>query len=358
MPNDLTDGSNSIGLLDLVAGYAEDASLEDGFGRKHFEFWRLSFWHGLHYKTKTPGGVSHEPVWYAPAMSSGAKSRQVITPVITVLGPGRLGSALATSLHQRGLKVRLLVLRPGSKLRRNATVLARKLGARATKLGETPLPPGLVWITVPDDAIATVADQLSRSQSWRGFTVFHSSGALTSDVLEPLRRKGAKVASVHPGMTFVRDSLPTMEGVPFGVEGDPSAVRLARKIIKNIGGTAVTIRKQDKVLYHAFDSFASPLLIALMATLEEVGKAAGIKQSELRKLAGPLLRQTLTNYLDHGAAAAFSGPLIRGDLATIQRHLDELQKLPLALNVYLALARVAVKKLPVQNRAALQRALR
>jgi predicted short-subunit dehydrogenase-like oxidoreductase (DUF2520 family) len=225
-------------------------------------------------------------------------------------------------------------------------------------LGESPLPPGLVWITVPDDTIATVASQLSRSQSWRGFTVFHSSGALTSDVLAPLRKKGAKVASVHPGMTFVHNSVPTMQGVPFGVEGDSSAVRLAKKIVKAMGGTAVTIRKQDKVLYHAFDSFASPLLIALLAALEEVGKSAGIKQSSLKKMAGPLLRRTLGNYLEHGTAAAFSGPLIRGDVATTSRHLEHLRKVPLAREVYVALGKVAIQHLPVRNRKALQRALR
>jgi predicted short-subunit dehydrogenase-like oxidoreductase (DUF2520 family) len=159
-------------------------------------------------------------------------------------------------------------------------------------------------------------------------------------------------------MTFVRKSAPTFEGVPFGIEGDAGAVRMAKKIIKDLGGTAVTIRKQDKVLYHAFDSFASPMLIALTAALEEVGKAAGIQQDDLRKMAGPLLRQTLTNYLDHGAAAAFSGPLIRGDVATIQRHLEELRKVPLAREAYVALGKVAIQRLPVKNRAALQRALR
>ena len=250
------------------------------------------------------------------------------------------------------------MVRSDARVQRDAVTLARKVNARIVKLGKAPLLHGLVWITVPDDVIAGVAVQLARSQDWRGMTVFHSSGALTSDALAPLRSKGAKVASVHPGMTFVRKAVPTLEGVPFGVEGDAAAVRLAKKIVGELGGTAVTIKKQDKILYHAFDSCASPMLMALMTALEDVGIAAGIKSAELRAMAGPLLRQTLNNYLEHGAAAAFSGPLIRGDVATIERHLDALREVPLAREAYVALARVAVKNLPVKNRALLEKAIR
>ena len=80
---------------------------------------------------------------------------------------------------------------------------------------------------------------MAAANEWRGRTVFHSSGALTSDVLAPLRAKGAYVASVHPGMTFVRKSVPTLEGVPFGVEGDPAAVRMAKRLVQDLGGKAV-----------------------------------------------------------------------------------------------------------------------
>lgn len=277
--------------------------------------------------------------------------------VISIVGPGRLGSALAINLRRAGWDVEFLIVR-GGKAKPNTTKLARQVKARVLKLGQSPLPRGLVWITVPDDAIAKVASQLADSQPWRGYTVFHSSGALTSDVLSLLRFKGAKVASVHPGMTFVRKAVPTFEGVPFGVEGDAGAVRKAQEIIADLGGSAVKIRKQNKVLYHAFDSFASPMVIALMAALEEVGKAAGIKSAHHRTMAGPLLRQTLDNYLEHGAAAAFSGPLIRGDVATIQRHLKELRRVPLAREAYIALARVAIKKLPVKSRRSLDKVIR
>lgn len=277
---------------------------------------------------------------------------------VCILGPGRLGAALAMNLRNAGWKVTALVVGPRRKVTGRVRKLAAAVDASITHLGEKPLASGLVWITVPDNAIEGVAAKLAAQQSWKGRVVFHSSGALTSDALQVLRAKGARVASVHPGMTFVHGSMPELREVPFGIEGDPAALRVARQIIRELGGIVVTIRKENKVLYHAFDAFASPILIALMAALEEVGMAAGIERTAVSSMAGPLLQTTLNNYLEHGAAAAFSGPFIRGDVAVIQRHLEALRQLPHAQEVYKALARVAVKKLPVKNRNKIREVVR
>jgi len=304
--------------------------------------------HALHYKT-----AAREGFVMLAAMRK-ATSRRVS---ISIVGPGRMGSALAVNLARVGYETKFLVTRSVAKAGSNSRKLARRVGAQVAALGERTLDTELVWITVPDDEIAGVAAKLAAAEEWRGRTVFHSSGALTSDLLSALRRKGAKVASVHPGMTFVGRSLPRLEGVPFGVEGDAEAVRLANRIIRDLGGIAVPIKKKNKVLYHAFGTFASPMVIALMATLEEVGRAAGIKTSDISTMAGPLLGQTLSNYLEHGARAAFSGPLVRGDVATVRSHLTALKKKPQARESYVSLARAALKLLPVKNRAAIQREL-
>ena len=117
--------------------------------------------------------------------------------------------------------------------------------ARTVEIGKQPLDSGIVWITVPDDAIAGVARALAQSQDWKGKIVFHSSGALTSDELVSLRGKGARVASVHPMMTFVRGAVPEMAGVAFAVEGDATAVRAARSIVEDLGGNAFVIKKAE-----------------------------------------------------------------------------------------------------------------
>jgi predicted short-subunit dehydrogenase-like oxidoreductase (DUF2520 family) len=276
---------------------------------------------------------------------------------VSIVGPGRLGSALAVNLARAGYQTKFLVTRSRKRASSDVKKLAQRVNAGVVALGEKTLGTRVVWLAVPDDEMASVAEKLANAQEWHGQTVFHSSGALTSDVLSPLRTKGAKIASVHPVMTFVRRPAPTLEGVPFGVEGDAAAVRLAMKVVRDLGGRAVPIQKQNKVLYHAFGTFASPMVIALMAALEQVGKAAGVKTSRLRDMAGPLLHQTLNNYLEHGAAAAVSGRLVRGDVATVRSHLAALQATPQAREAYLSLARAAIEFLPVKNRSDIAKAL-
>jgi predicted short-subunit dehydrogenase-like oxidoreductase (DUF2520 family) len=274
-------------------------------------------------------------------------------PTISIVGPGNLGRALALTLAAAGYHVPSLILRANSRRLRQAKSLARHIGAQIAHIGKQSISAEIVWITVPDDAIANVARALSQSGDWRGKIVFHSSGALASDELVPLQALGAKVASVHPMMSFVRGEVPEMAGVPFALEGDRAAVRAARSIVKNLGGSSFAIKKQNKVLYHVFGSFASPLVIALMATMEDVARAAGLRNRDIKPVVTPLLSQTLRNYQKHDAARAFSGPLARGDVATVSRHLAELQKLPHAIEVYRALAHSAVKRLPVKNAGAL-----
>jgi predicted short-subunit dehydrogenase-like oxidoreductase (DUF2520 family) len=291
-----------------------------------------------------------------PAVPKQSHSPRPLT--VSIVGPGNLGMALALTLPAAGYVVKFIAARPKSITSRETKGLARRVQARLVALGQEPLETDLVWITVPDDAIAATALRLARTQDWSGKIVFHSSGALSSDDLAPLRKQGAKVASVHPGMTFVRGPAPLMLGVAFAVEGDPAAVRVAKRIVEDVGGTTYAIKKRNKVLYHAFGSFASPLVIALMASLERVAQAAGIRSDDVKTLMVPLLVQTLRNYLQHDAASAFSGPLVRGDVATVRRHLEELKAVPEARAVYIALANAAVKNLPVKNRKAMQRELK
>jgi predicted short-subunit dehydrogenase-like oxidoreductase (DUF2520 family) len=298
-----------------------------------------------------PANLSESAILPAVPKPSPSKAR----PSISIVGPGNLGTALALTLPGAGYEVTFLAARHESPHVRS---LAHRIRAQEVSPGKQPLTTDIVWITVPDDAIANVARLLASSQDWKGKAVFHSSGALTSDELSALRAKGARVASVHPMMTFVRGTVPEMAGISFAVEGDAAAVRMARSIVADLGARSFVIKKQNKVLYHVFGSFASPMVIALMASLEEVARAAGIRQSEIKSVMEPLLSQTLRNYLQQDAASAFSGPLVRGDAATVRKHLAELRNLPEARAVYVALARASLRFLPVRNRRMLERELK
>ncbi len=278
-------------------------------------------------------------------------------PEIAIVGAGNLGSALARALHGAGYRISEIVYRGGRGQRTRQ--LAAQVNSRAVALPQAHWHADLVWLCVPDSQIAICARELAKVADWREKIALHPSGALASDELQPLRRRGAAVASAHPLMTFVRRSSPGLAGVPFAIEGDAAAVRVARRMARDLEGEAFSVRRRDKALYHAWGAFASPLLIALLASAEQVAMAAGVRSpAAARQRMLPILRQTLRNYGALGPADAFSGPLVRGDVATVRRHLRALKKIPAAKQVYVVLARAALETLPVRNREELEKALR
>jgi predicted short-subunit dehydrogenase-like oxidoreductase (DUF2520 family) len=279
-------------------------------------------------------------------------------PKIAIVGPGRLGTALALDLTRAGYTLAEIISRNRGPSLRRGRELAKLTGARASTSRDARLQADLIWFCVPDREIAGAASELAPVTEWKGKIVFHSSGALGSDELGALRRRGATVASVHPLMTFVARSTPSLRGVPFGVEGDRVAASLARRIAADLGGEAFDIRKQDKPAYHAWGALASPLLVAALVTAEKVAHEAGVSGTRARGRMLLIVMQTIANYAKLGPAEALSGPLVRGDAETIGRHLRALKRLPEARDAYKALSRAAVRYLPVKNRRKIMEALK
>jgi predicted short-subunit dehydrogenase-like oxidoreductase (DUF2520 family) len=278
-------------------------------------------------------------------------------PQVAIVGPGRLGTALAQELRRAGYRISEIVSRNSLASRRKARVLANKVHT-VPPMANPRLDAALVWFCVPDREIAKAARQLAPITDWKGKIAFHSSGALASDELQALRRRGAAVASVHPLMTFVHASVPSMQGIPLALEGDAKATRMARQIARDLGADAFSISKSKKFAYHAWGGFTSPLLIALLVTGERVAHAAGLSPTDARKKMLPIVRQTLANYAKLGPAGAFSGPFVRGDAQVVRKHVKELKKIPGAKDVYLALARAGVRYLPLRNRKELEKLLK
>jgi predicted short-subunit dehydrogenase-like oxidoreductase (DUF2520 family) len=285
-------------------------------------------------------------------------AKRTLKPSITLIGAGNLAQALGPALRAAGYRIDAIAGRQTASSRRRAAMLAKSVGARAILLEQAAPIADIIWICHTDDALDVTARALARKTGWRGKTVLHSSGALSSDVLVPLRRAGAHVASLHPMMTFVPGTTPKMQSVPFAVEGDQRAVAMARRIVRDLGAEVFTISKAAKPLYHALGSFSSPLIVATLVTAERVGRGAGLTGAQTRKVMAPILVQTLGNYLERGAAAAFSGPIKRGDLNTVRRHMKMLKRVPGAGEVYRALVKSALMDLPSARRKELLRLLR
>lgn len=229
-----------------------------------------------------------------------------------------------------------------------------------TTMAGAALAADVLWICTPDAAIASVADQLvstlAHTSRRKPPIVFHSSGALASTELAALQTIGASVASVHPLMTFPKRSLSRAKQphqlvhVPFAIEGDPRACHAARKLVRAIGGEAFTLSPKNKPLYHAFGAFASPLLVALLTAAMETGVAAGFTQEQARRRMRPIVERTVLNFFANGPDKSFSGPIARGDAATVARHLEDLRSHPRLLSTYRELVRFALDSLPAQNK--------
>jgi predicted short-subunit dehydrogenase-like oxidoreductase (DUF2520 family) len=277
-------------------------------------------------------------------------------PTIALVGAGKVAQALGPALRRAGYRISEVVGRDRAASRARVRRLARRVGAHAVTVAEAGLHSDVIWLAVSDDAVAACARELARRRDWEGKIALHSSGALPSDRLAPLRRRGAAVGSLHPLMTFARGSVPGLRGVFFAVEGDARAVRVGRRIARDLGGSALHLRKRDKALYHAWGMFTSPLLVAVLALSERVGRKAGV--TDPARAAQAILRQTFKNYLEAGAAAAFSGPLVRGDVTTVRANLRALRALPDARHAYLALARAALRDLPARHRSELVKLLK
>ena len=288
-------------------------------------------------------------------------------PTVAIIGAGRLATFLAVALHHAGFTITEIIARDSARSRRRARSLAAKVGARVVTADSATLDAMLLWFCVPDGEIrraaSALADQLTAHKAvgkkHKFRFAFHSSGALFSRELDPLRKAGVAVASVHPLMTFVDGARPSdhpsMTGVPFAIEGDEAATRFGRRIVHALGGESFKLPTARKAAYHAWATLTSPLLLAFLVTLEEAARAAGLTREDARRKSLPIIRQTLANYASLGPAQSFSGPLVRGDVETVAQHLEALKKRPGAREVYVALAQAALRGLPVKNRDGLNR---
>lgn len=279
---------------------------------------------------------------------------------ITLVGAGNLAHALAQLLPSAGYKVSEIVTRSSSQRARS---LGRKTGALVTTIGRARWSGNIVWLAVSDSAIHDVGEAIAPAANWRGKVVLHSSGALSSKVLLPLRRRGAHVASVHPMMTFVVGASPKMAEVFWAVEGDRVAVAAAGRIVRSLQGQVLKIDSKRKSLYHTFGAFLSPLLVVHFVTAAKVALKIGIPRQKLAPLMKPIVERTLRNFLANvdqprGAGNAFSGPLVRGDMGTIRSHLQSLRQVPDARKLYVALLESALESdLPLKNRSAIKKLL-
>jgi predicted short-subunit dehydrogenase-like oxidoreductase (DUF2520 family) len=166
--------------------------------------------------------------------------------------------------------------------------------------------------------------------------VGHVSGAGTLDVLASARARGASTFSLHPLQTFADDETPTA-GTPAAIAAsDEVALEFARSLAEALGMHPFEVPEEKRAAYHAAAAIASNLLVALEESAAEVLERIGIEDG--RELLAPLVLRTAANWVERGPAA-LTGPIARGDRATVQRHRVALaESAPEVVRLYDALA--------------------
>jgi predicted short-subunit dehydrogenase-like oxidoreductase (DUF2520 family) len=260
-------------------------------------------------------------------------------PTVSIIGAGRLGRALSAALESCNYPILAVVTRRrGSAVKASKRLQGNPVALTANRLASLP-PSDLILIATPDDVIAETARLLSQTlKTGKGITVLHTSGALASDVLDPLRRIGCETGSMHP-LVSISDPVSgawSLQYAHYCLEGTRKATTVARSLVRDLGGQSFTIKQKDKALYHAAAVMVSPHLVSLFDLASEMIAACGVRKRDARVAFAPLLQSTINNLKASEPQKALTGTFARGDIATVRRHLEalSLKKFAAAREVY------------------------
>ena len=250
---------------------------------------------------------------------------------LSIIGAGRTGRTLGRLARRAGYEIGPVVCRTAA----HAREAARFIGAG--RPGTEPLGSELTIIAVPDAEIPAIVRSL---RAPRGAVVAHTCAALGADALRPRRPAGA----IHPLRSFGDPALAAagFAGTACAIDGDAAAVKVLERFAAAIGGRPLRVRRGRKALYHAGAVFASNYLVAgLDAAIRLFGRA-GIPKADAEAALSKLAEGTLANVASVGIPAALTGPIERGDEATVRLHVAALAAMPGLLGPYLALGGLTV----------------
>jgi predicted short-subunit dehydrogenase-like oxidoreductase (DUF2520 family) len=229
-------------------------------------------------------------------------------------------------MRELGWRIGAVVTRNQSSARRAVRFIGA--GTALVGLSRRVLASTCVLIATPDGAIEEIANELARigGEDLQGQIVLHTSGAMDSSLLHAARSCGASVGSMHPLQTFNGVTVPPLEGKVFAIEGDPMAVRTARKIARALGAAPSQIDARNKPLYHAAGALAAGHTLVVVEAAIQLLMSLGMKRTEAMRALLPMTQQVLQNYERLGPRAAWTGPLARGDYEVVAKHSNVLQQ--------------------------------
>ncbi len=241
---------------------------------------------------------------------------------IGFIGAGTVGTALALRLYQKGYSI----VATSSRSLASAQRLAQKVVN--CKVCKTPQEvadiANFVFITTPDDVIPKIAAEIN----WhKGQNVVHCSGADSLDILYPAKQAGATIGSFHPLQTFanITQAINNLPGSTFALEADEPLLSQLKEMAEALDGSWIVLKAGQKVLYHAAAVFACNYVVTLTKLATDLWQIFDIPQDKALKALLPLLQGTVNNIGNIGLPQCLTGPIARGDLGTIKKHLNALK---------------------------------
>ena len=248
------------------------------------------------------------------------------------IGTGTVGTALSIRLSNRGYPVVAVSSRSQASARSLAqTVNGCQVFDSNQGVADTA---ELIFITTPDDTIASVASEIQWHQEQY---VVHCSGADSTDILEPAKKAGARVGVFHPLQTFAsaRQAIDNMPGSTFALEAADPLLNTLKEMTDSLEGHWIELKTSDKVAYHASAVIACNYMVTLVKLAVDLWQTFAIPPRQATQALLPLLRGTINNIDTVGIPQCLTGPIARGDTGTIKKHLDALQKVaPALLSTY------------------------
>lgn len=262
-----------------------------------------------------------------------------VEPGIAVIGPGRVGTALALALTVAGHRVVAVAGRGHAAIERFVGIVG---DVRPGDPVDAARAAGLVLLTVGDDELPGLTRTLARDDAVvPGSRFIHTSGRHGAAVLRPLALAGGRVAACHPAQTFAAAQYDAgLVGCAWAVTAAPADLAWARSFVRLLDGEPVEIPETARTRYHAALTIGSNGTAAVVSLARDLLLASGVEQPE--RFLTALVTRSAANAA-HAGAAALTGPVRRGDAATVTAHLDDLEvALPEALPAYRALAELAL----------------
>jgi len=266
-------------------------------------------------------------------------------PTTFIVGAGPVATALAGALRLGGVPVL------GLWARRAAP--ARAAGSTAGVAAFSSAPPDIllesevVILAVRDQVIAEVAQMLlGTGLINKRHVLLHCAGSASAhELLGAVAGQVAGIGTLHP-LSAIADgklSMRALKGTVFGVEGDDVGRSTAGKLVGAMSGVVLALDSAQMAAYHAAAALASNYIVATLDAAAAVLASAGVAPDKAAQALIPLAEGALRNIAAHGTTAGLTGPVRRGDLATVTRHLDALRERPELAEIYRALARRAVE---------------